>query len=92
MAYRVLLTSAAQRQLDRLRGVALVAVRGTILSLGAAPRPAGAVMLSGQRTLWRIRLRVDGVSWRIVYLLDDGARKVIVTRVARRDEGTYREL
>jgi len=90
--YRVLLTPAAQRQLERLRGVAQVALRGVILGLADEPRPPGSVKLAGRRNLWRVRVRIDGVSWRLVYELDDGARHVILARVVRRDEGTYRKL
>jgi mRNA interferase RelE/StbE len=91
-AFRVVLTPAAQRQLDRLRGAPFVGLRGLILSLADDPRPAGSAKLSGRRDLWRVRVRIDGRSWRIVYQLLDHERLVVVTRVARRDEGTYRGL
>ena len=92
MVYRVVLTPAAQRQLDRLRGVSLVAMRGVILGLAENPRPPGGAKLAGRRNLWRLRLRVDGRPWRVVYALDESEQAVIVTRVARRDEGTYRGI
>jgi mRNA interferase RelE/StbE len=90
--YRVRLTPAARRQLDRLSGPSLAAVRGTILGLASDPRPPGAAKLAGTRDIWRIRLRIDGQPWRIVYQVRRRDRVVIVTRVARRDEGTYRGL
>jgi mRNA interferase RelE/StbE len=90
--YRVLLTPAAQRQLDRLSGPPLAGLRGVILGLANDPRPPGAAKLAGMGNLWRIRLRVDGKPWRIVYQVRQRERLVIVTRVARRDEGTYRGL
>lgn len=92
MVYRVLLTPAAQRQLDRLRGVAAIALRGVILALANEPRPAGASKLAGKGNLWRLRLRVDGEPWRVVYQLRESERLVIVTRIARRNEGTYRSI
>jgi mRNA interferase RelE/StbE len=92
LAYRVVLTPAAQRQLDHVRGVPLVALRGAILALADEPRPPGGAKLAGHRNLWRLRLRVDGRPWRVVYQLDEAERLVIVTRIARRDEGTYRRL
>lgn len=92
MGYRVVITPAGQRQLERLRGVSLVAIRGVILGLADEPRPAGAAKLAGRPNLWRIRLRIDGRPWRVVYHLDETQRMVIVTRVARRNEGTYRGL
>ena len=91
-AYRVVLSAAAQRQLDRLRGSPFAALRGVILALADDPRPAGAAKLAGRHDLWRIRVRIDGRAWRVVYQLDDRKQLVVVTRVAPRDEGTYRGL
>jgi mRNA interferase RelE/StbE len=90
--YRVALTPAAQRQLTKLRGATLLALRGVILALGEDPQPSGARRLIGTVDLWRVRVSVDGVPWRVVYQLRSGERMVIVTRVVRRDEGTYRRL
>jgi mRNA interferase RelE/StbE len=90
--HRVELAPAAQRQLQRVRGPALMALRGAILGLREEPRPAGARKLSGTDDLARIRLRIDGQPWRVVYQLRPAARLVIVLRVARRDEATYRRL
>jgi mRNA-degrading endonuclease RelE of RelBE toxin-antitoxin system len=91
-SYRVVLTPAAQRQLGGLRGSALLALRGVILALGTDPFPRGARKLSGSDDVWRIGLRIDGQPWRVVYQLRSRERVLIVTRVARRDEGTYRGL
>ena len=90
--YRVELTPAAQRQLERLRGPALLAMRGVILGLAVVPLPPSAGKIGGSPDLWRIRVRVDGDPWRVVYQLDHGARRVIVTRVVRRDEASYRRV
>lgn len=91
-AWRVVLTPAAQRHIDRLRGVDLIALRGVILALAEEPRPPGAAKLAGATDLWRVRVRIDGQPWRIVYQLRTRERLVAITRVARRDEGTYRRL
>lgn len=90
--YRVELAPAAVRQLERARGPLFIALRGAILALGADPRPAGAGKLAGGAHLWRVRVRIDGSPWRIIYQVRDRDRLVIVTRVARRDESTYRRL
>jgi mRNA-degrading endonuclease RelE of RelBE toxin-antitoxin system len=92
MAYRVILTPAVERQLDPVRGAALFALRGVILALSDEPRPPGAVRVTGRRNLWRVRVRIDGQPWRVVFVLDDRDKTVLVTRVTRRDEGTYRGL
>lgn len=92
MAYRIVITPAAQRQLDRLRGAELTAVRGIILGLADEPKAPGATKLAGSQDLWRLRVRIDGRPWRVVYQVDRRDALVIVTRVVRRDEGTYRHL
>jgi mRNA interferase RelE/StbE len=87
--YVVLLKPAAQREVDRLRGVAHVAVRGVILAMADEPRPLGSRKLAGREDLWRLRFRIDGRAWRLIYRVDDKQRLVVITRVARRNEGTY---
>ncbi len=91
-AWRVILTPAAQRQIDRLRGIDLLALRGVILALAEDPRPPGAVKLAGAESLWRVRVRVDGLPWRIVCQLRASEHLVLVSRVVRRDQGRYRRL
>ncbi len=90
-AWRVVLTPASTRVLDRVRGVDLVGLRGVILALADEPRPAAAVKLTGTRDLWRIRVRIEGRPWRVVYQLRPREHLVLVTRIARRDQGTYRQ-
>jgi len=68
-----------------------MALRGVILALADDRRPPGAQKLRGT-DLWRIRVRIDGAPWRVVYQVRDSERLVVVTRVARRDESTYRRL
>jgi mRNA interferase RelE/StbE len=85
------LTPAAVRQLRRLRADELLALRGLILALAEDRGPSGARKLRGTG-LWRVRVRIDGVPWRIVYEVREAARLVVVTRIARRDESTYRGL
>ncbi|MBA2556742.1 MAG: type II toxin-antitoxin system RelE/ParE family toxin [Chloroflexi bacterium] len=91
-AWQVALTPAAGRQIDRLRGVDLMAIRGVILALADEPRPPGASKLAGTRDLWRVRVRIEGQPWRIVYQLRTREHLVLITRVAHRGEGTYRQL
>lgn len=90
-AWRVELTPAASRQLTRLPPDGLLAIRGVILALAEDRRPPGAGKLRGSR-LWRVRVRIDGAPWRVVYQVRDSDRLVVVTRVARRGEATYHDL
>jgi mRNA interferase RelE/StbE len=89
--WRVELAPAATRQLRRLRGDDLLAMRGAILALGDDPFPPGARKIVAA-DLWRIRLRIHGAPWRIVYQVREAQRLVVVTRIARRDEATYRGI
>jgi mRNA interferase RelE/StbE len=85
--YRVELAPAAQRQLRRLPPGVGASLRGPILALALAPRPAGSRKIAGSE-YWRLRVGDP----RIVYAVDDAERLVIVLKVARRSESTYRRI
>jgi len=85
--YRVELAPAAQRQLRRLPPGEAARLRGPILALALDPRPQGAVKVTGTDFC---RLRVGDL--RIVYLIDETDRLVVVLKVARRSESTYRRI
>jgi mRNA interferase RelE/StbE len=85
--YRVDLAPAAQRQLRRLPPGAAASLRGPILALGLDPRPPGATKLAGT-DFWRVRVG----DLRVIYAIDDDKALVVVVRVARRSESTYRRV
>ena len=84
---RVELAPAAQRQLRRLPPGDAARLRGPILVLAIEPRPPGAVKLAGTE-LWRLRVG----DLRVIYLIHDSSGLVIVLKVARRSESTYRRV
>lgn len=84
---RVELAPAAQRQLRRLPPGDAARLRSPILALAIKPRPPGAVKLAGT-DFWRLRVG----DLRIVYLVEDPAGLIIVLKVARRSESTYRRV
>jgi mRNA interferase RelE/StbE len=84
---RVELAPAAQHQLRRLPPGDAARLRGPILAFGIDPRPPGAVKLAGS-DVWRLRVG----DLRVIYLVDDAASLVVVLRVARRSESTYRRV
>ena len=85
--WRVELAPAAQRQLRKLPPAETARLRGPILALARDPRPAGVVRLPGT-AYWRL-----GVGdLRVVHAIDDERRLVVVLRVARRGESTYRRV
>ncbi len=87
MSYQVRLRRAVQRQLDKLAEHEYEIVAEAISALEQEPRPTGAKKLA-ESGLWRIRVR----QYRVVYKIDDKERLVIVARVARRTEDTYKKL
>ena len=86
-SWRVDLAPAAARQLKKLPPDATARARGPILALARDPRPAGSVDLSGS-PFWRLRVG----ELRIVCWIDDEARRIVVLRVARRNESAYRRV
>jgi len=87
VSYQVRLRRAAQKQLDTLVGRDYQAVAKAISALEQEPRPPRVkkLALSG---LWRIRVG----RYRVVYAIDDKQGLVIVVRVAKRTEDTYKRL
>ncbi len=85
--YRVDLAAAAQRQLRRLPPGDAARLRAPILTQAVEPRPPGATKIVGT-DLWRIRVG----DLRVIFAIDDEAALVVVLRVARRAESTYRRV
>ena len=80
--YSVVINSSAQKELDALDDVVFRRIDRKILALAGNPRPAGCKKLKGYKHYWRIRIG----DWRVVYLIDDSAKRVGITRVAHRRE------
>ena len=82
---RVELAPAAQRDLRRLPPGDAARLRGPIVALGSDPYPAGSRKLV-ETEFWRLRVG----DLRVIYAVDDTADIVVVLKVARRSESTYR--
>jgi len=87
VSYQVRIRRVARQQLDRILGPDYRAIARVISGLAEEPRPRGVKKLA-ESGLWRIRVG----RYRVVYAIDDSGRVVIVVRVARRAEDTYRRL
>jgi len=87
MTYKLILRHEAQKQLDLLPEQDYQRVARVISSLAKNPRPLKTKKLSGSG-LWRIRIGRN----RVIFAIDDNARTVIIVRVARRKEDTYKGL
>ena len=82
--YEVRLSSHAERDLDDLPLNDFRRVDARIQSLADNPRPPGVAKL------WNDSYRVRIGSWRIIYIVDDTNRIVVVDTVRRREKDTYR--
>ena len=80
--YSIVLKSSAQKELDALDDRVFSRIDRKILALAETPRPPGCKKLKGYKDHWRIRVG----DWRVVYIIDDLAKRVSVTRVAHRRE------
>ena len=81
-SYRVALTTSAEKELRGLPAKMVARIVPRLEYLASAPRPLGCKKLKGGDTEWRIRVG----DYRIVYVIDDRARTVDVTRIAHRRE------
>jgi mRNA interferase RelE/StbE len=73
---------SAQKELDALNDGLFARIDRKILALADDPRVAGCKKLRGYKDQWRVRVG----DWRVVYVVDDAAKVVTVTRIAHRRE------
>ena len=82
MAYSILLRPAAVRDLKALSGGVRRRVEATIDRLRDEPRPSGVKKLVGFDNEWRLRVG----DYRVLYIIDDSEKRILVARVAHRRE------
>ena len=80
--YSLEIKPSAGRELDALDHALFSRIDRKILALAENPRPPGCKKLRGYQDQWRIRVG----DWRVVFIIDDDAKRVSVTRVAHRRE------
>lgn len=80
--YFLEIKQSAQRELDALDDTVFDRIDRRILALADSPRPPGCRKLRGCKDHWRIRVG----DWRVVYIVNDAAKLVSITRVAHRRE------
>ncbi len=82
MAYTVLISPAAGRDLKRIRGPARQRIADAIDGLASDPRPSGYAKLAGADELYRVRVG----DYRIVYGIEDNRLIVLVVRIGHRQD------
>ncbi len=78
--YSIHLKPSAQQELDALDDALFSRINRKNLALAANPRPPGCKKPRGFKDIWRVRID----DWRVVYIVDDAAKLVTITRVAHR--------
>ena len=86
LTYSLKIHRKVEKQLQRIPKNQLKRVVNTMRSLSADPRPSGCVKLEEQ--LYRVR---QG-QYRIIYAIFDHELVVVICKVARRSEDTYKNL
>jgi mRNA interferase RelE/StbE len=79
-SYRVALTESAEKELHGLPAKVVARIMPRLEHLASDARPPGCKKLKGGDNEWRIRIG----DYRIVYVIDDAAGTVDVTRIAHR--------
>ena len=81
MSYHVVLKRSAEKELNALYGTFFERIKTKLLTLEEQPRPFGVQKLHGQEA-YRVRIG----DYRILYLIDDTARRVDIISIAHRRE------
>jgi mRNA interferase RelE/StbE len=84
--YIVEVKPSAQKELEALPDSVLRRAVRKIEYLSQTPRPQGCKKLKGYKDQWRLRVG----DWRVVYIIDDEAKLVSVTRIAHRRQAYER--
>jgi mRNA interferase RelE/StbE len=84
--YEVLLRRRAEKQLDLVPYVDHPRIVQAMLALRDDPRPPGCRKLLDD--IYRIRVG----AYRVIYKIDDERKEVVIGKVARRREDTYRVI
>jgi mRNA interferase RelE/StbE len=84
--YEILLRRRAEKQLDRVPYADHPRIVKAIKALDEDPRPHGCQKLVDD--IYRIRVG----DWRVVYKIDDGRQEIVIGKVARRREDTYKVI
>jgi mRNA interferase RelE/StbE len=80
--YAVQVKPSTRKELEALPDNMLARVLQKMEALRSTPRPAGCKKLKGYKDQWRVRVG----DWRVVYIIDDAAKLISITRIAHRRE------
>jgi mRNA interferase RelE/StbE len=78
--------SRVKKQLKSIPAADLTRIQAVVQTLGREPRPEGVIQL--QKDIYRVRVG----AYRIIYKVYDEQKVVLIGRVVRRGEDTYRGI
>ena len=81
--FEIALEPRAERELDKVPAELFPKIDKAILALAKEPRPMGVKKLDGN--IHRIRIG----NWRVIYAILEKESRVVILRVAKRNERTY---
>ena len=81
MSYRVFLKRSAEKEVEAFRSPLFDRIKRKLFTLEKTPRPYGVQKLQGQE-VYRIRIG----DYRILYVIDDSAKRIDVISIAHRRE------
>ena len=84
--YELQITSASKKDLDKIPNGIYRRIDNKISQLIHNPRPRGVKQLKDD--IYRIRVG----DHRVIYIIDDINRRIIISRVKKRAENTYRAI
>ena len=89
--YRIEVAPVANRQLEKLKGRIgsqdFERLQEAVVGLAEEPRPQGVRKIKGEERAYRIRVG----NYRVVYEVYENGKFVLILRVVRRSETTYRQ-
>ena len=89
MTYRIEVERRARKELGRLPQRDQARIIAAIDALAEHPRPAGCVAVrAAPKGTYRIRIG----DYRVIYVVLDTEQTIVVARIVRRGESTYRGL
>jgi len=78
--------SRVKQQLKRIPNLDLQRIRTAVNALSNEPRPMGAIQL--EKDIYRIRIG----NYRVIYKIYEDEKLILIGRVIRRSEGTYKRI
>ena len=85
--YTITFARSARKELESLDHTIALRILTIIEELPLDPRPAGCKKLTGQNSLWRIRIG----NYRVVYAVNDAQRLIDITIIRHRNN-VYKNL